>query len=546
MTQAEFKFRRGNPDVLTSIANLSSDEVFTPPEFANRMLDTVEEAWATSNGGANIWEDSSVTFLDPFTKSGVFLREITERLSHGLAKEIPDLQERVNHILTKQVFGIGITQITALLSRRSVYCSKWANGEHSIATAFDNPDGNIWFERGEHTWVGGKNKVLTVDENGNEVFLPTDGKCKYCGAPQKVLDRDKNLETHAYELIHADEPDELIERIFGDKMQFDVVIGNPPYQMKDAAGGGVDSAIYHLFVEMAQKVEPRFLSMVIPSRWMSGSTRGVGDFAGFRQRMLSDGHIRTLVDFPDSKEVFPGVGIEGGVCYFLWDHSSQGDTTFTVSRDGDESTATRKLDQYDVFVRDLMGVQILEKVREKGQESIIDILTNDTPFGIASNFSTYSSTSNPGDIPLYFSKSGKRDIGFVPRTLISKNANLIDKWKILVPGARGIQKAPDLVIGRPWLCPPPAVCTQTFLAFYVDTKEQAESLESYLKTRFFRFLVSLRKITQNGFRSTYSFVPKQTWDREWTDEDLYKEYEFTSEEIAFIEKMIRKMEASDE
>ena len=161
--QASFSLRGRNPDVLTCIANLSNDEVFTPPEFANRMLDTLAEAWAANNGGADLWADSSVRFLDPFTKSGVFLREITSRLTKGLAAQIPDLQERVDHILTKQVFGIGITNLTSLLARRSVYCSKHANGQHSIAKSFASDAGNIWFERMEHTWAGWQMQILRCE-----------------------------------------------------------------------------------------------------------------------------------------------------------------------------------------------------------------------------------------------------------------------------------------------------------------------------------------------------------------------------------------------
>src|SRR5712692_4257345 len=154
--QAGFALRGRNPDVLTCIANLSNDEVFTPPEFANRMLDTLGEAWAAEYGGANLWADKTVTFLDPCTKSGVFLREITSRLTKGLAAEIPDLEERVDHILTKEVFGIGITYLTSLLARRGVYCSKHATGNHSIAKGFDSDAGNIWFERMEHQWADGR------------------------------------------------------------------------------------------------------------------------------------------------------------------------------------------------------------------------------------------------------------------------------------------------------------------------------------------------------------------------------------------------------
>src|SRR5690348_9039048 len=181
--QASFTLRGRNPDVLTCIANLSNDEVFTPHEFANRMLDTLAEAWAAANGGADIWADKTVRFLDPCTKSGVFLREITSRLTNGLAGAIPNLDERVNHILTKQVFGIATTQLTSLLARRSLYCSKHANGQHSIARGFKSEAGNIWFERTEHTWA--------------------DGRCTYCGASQNALDRGEGLETHAYAFIHT-------------------------------------------------------------------------------------------------------------------------------------------------------------------------------------------------------------------------------------------------------------------------------------------------------------------------------------------------------
>jgi len=291
--KANFSLRARNPDVLTCIANLSNDEVFTPPEFANRMLDTLAEAWAANNDGANIWADTSVKFLDPFTKSGVFLREITGRLTKGLVNEIPDIEERVNHILTKQVFGIGITHLTSLLARRSVYCSKHANGEHSIAKSFASNDGNIWFERIEHSWG--------------------DSKCEFCGAPRAILDRELGLENYAYAFIHTNDIKARIAELFGGNMQFDVIIGNPPYQMTGGAGGTSDSSIYHLFVQQAIKLEPRFVSMVVPSRWMAGG-RGLDEFRG---GMLNSGHLRSLTDFPDSGDAFPGVQIKGGICYFL-------------------------------------------------------------------------------------------------------------------------------------------------------------------------------------------------------------------------------------
>ncbi len=520
--QARFTLRGRNPDVLTCIANLSNDEVFTPPEFANRMLDTLTEAWAANHGGANIWADKTVKFLDPFTKTGVFLREITSRLTKGLEQEIPNLEKRVDHILTKQVFGIAITQLTSLLARRSVYCSKHATGTHSIAKSFASDDGNIWFQRTEHTWG--------------------DTKCEFCGAPKAILDREVELENYAYAFIHTDNIKARLAEIFGGNMQFDVIIGNPPYQMKGGAGGSSDSSIYHLFVEQAKNLEPKFLSMVVPSRWLAGG-RGLDEF---RKEMLSSRKLLRLVDFPVSKEVFPNVEVKGGICYFLWSEAHSGPCDVTVVRGEEVSTSSRQLDEFDVFVRDPIAVGILRKVLKAGGQPITDILTADTPFGLATNFDGFHDKKKSGDVALHYVRSGKRAIGFVPRSTITKNAALIDKWKVLVPeaGSDGGQKIPDSVLGKPWLSPPSSVATQTFLAFCVASEDEAQSLESYYRTKFFRHLVSLRKLTQHALRSTYSWVPVQAWDRQWTDKALYKKYGLTTEEIGYIESVIRPMELS--
>jgi len=364
--QVSFTLRGRNPDVLTCIANLSNDEVFTPPEFANRMLDTLAEAWAADHGGANIWADSRVTFLDPCTKSGVFLREITSRLTAGLASEFPDLQARVNHILTRQVFGIGITKLTSLLARRSVYCTKHANGEHSITNSFTSEEGNIWFKWIEHTWV--------------------EAKCKYCGAPKAIFDRDEGFETHAYAFIHTDKIKVRIAELFGGDMQFDVVIGNPPYQMKGGAGGTSDSSIYHLFVEQAMQLEPRYLSMVIPSRWMAGG-RGMGDF---RKAMFADRHISHLIDYTKMSTAFPGVDFEGGVGYFLWNREYQGDAQYTLFQ-GEERhpKINRDLCAYDVFIRDYRALEILKRIQAFREPTMDLVVSPDTPFGLATNFTDH-------------------------------------------------------------------------------------------------------------------------------------------------------------
>lgn len=524
--QAGFTLRGRNPDVLTCIANLSNDEVFTPPEFANRMLDTLAEAWAADQNGANLWSDSSVRFLDPSTKSGIFLREITSRLTKGLAQEMPDLEKRVDHILTKQVFGIGITQLTSLLARRSVYCSKHAKGEHSIAKGFDGDDGNIWFERTEHKW----------DKRN----------CVYCGVSQATYDRGEGLETHAYAFIHTDNIRTWLAESFGGDMQFDVIIGNPPYQL-GSEGGTRDKPIYQHFVEQAKKLEPRYLTMVIPSRWMAG---GLG-LTGFRKGMLSDTRNRVLVDYPNAAEVFPSVGINGGVCYFLWDAAYDGTCSVSTVRAGEVIGPTsRSLGEFDVLVRDDRALEILRKILQHGEPSINTILARDKEFGWTSNFDGFHTTEQSGDVPLYYIRSVKRRQGFIARSAVTKSEHLIDSWKVLVPavgsGRERERSGVDLVLGPPLIAPAPSVCTQSFLFFYVSSRKEAESLQSYYKTRFFRFLVSLRKISQHATHSTYRWVPMQKWDRVWTDATLYKKYDITESEQTYIESMIRPMADGDE
>ena len=522
-TQASFTLRGRNPDVLECIANLSNDEVFTPPEFAKRMLDTLAEAWAADHKSANLWEDKTVKFLDPCTKSGVFLREITSRLTKGLEKQIPQLAKRVDHILANQVFGIGITHLTSLLARRSLYCSKHANGEHSIASGFASDAGNIWFERLEHPWAG--------------------TKCVYCGAPRTIFDRDEGRETHAYAFIHTNDIKTRVSELFGGDMQFDVIIGNPPYQMTGGAGGSSDSSIYHLFVEQAQRLDPRYLSMVIPSRWLAGG-RGLDDF---RASMLGGGHLHNLIDFPASRDVFPGVEIKGGICYFLWSKDYRGKCEVTITRDGQATTSMRHLGEFDVFIRDPQAAVILNKVLAKEETPITSILSRDTPFGIASNYSEIHERSRHGDVPIYFIQLMKRRVGYIPRRIVGKNADLIDTFKVLVPKAyNGGDAVPHQILGKPQLAPSPSVCTQSYLFLRFDSERGARSAQSYYATKFFRFMVSLRKITQDALHSTYAWVPMQSWNRTWTDKDLYVKYGITQKEQAYIESQVRPMNLDDE
>ena len=551
-SKAGFSLQRRNPDVLTCIANLSNDEVFTPPEMANRLLDAIEAAWAEANDGAVIWEDETVRFLDPFTKSGVFLRQITSRLTRGLEKKIPDLDTRVDHILTQQVYGLAITELTSLLSRRSVYCSKYADGPHSIAKSFSSPSGNIWFERVEHTWVGGKTAIITADAKGDEVELLVDGKCRYCGAPQSSLDRGADLETHAYAFIHTDDIRSSTAEMFGADMQFDVIIGNPPYQLDDGGYGTSAAPIYQLFVEQAKKLNPRFLSMIIPSRWFAGG-KGLDDF---RESMLGDDRIRSIDDYLSAADVFPGIGLKGGVCYFLWDRDHRGDCRVTTHfKDWPDSTATRPLREgdSDIFIRFNDGLAILRKVMtvETGQSqsfSLPDDLRFDKlvsslrPFGLRTFFKGKEKKSK-GDLAVY--QNG--GIGYTPRKEIVTGLEYIDKWKIFIgraaPGTGNKDTYPHRIISTPFVGEPGSISTETYLAIGpFDSRAEAESALSYLTCRLTRLLILLHKPSQDTTRKVYTFVPIQDWNRKWTDEDLYRKYKLTKMEIAFIESVVRPLD----
>ena len=518
--QASFTLRNRNPDVLTCITNLSNDEVFTPPELANKMLDMLEKAWAEDNNGANIWEDKNVKFLDPCTKSGVFLREITTRLTIGLKTKIPNLENRVEHILSKQVFGIGITKLTSLLAKRSVYCSKNADGEHSIAKSLNSKDGNVWYENLSHTWAG--------------------VKCKFCGAPKSVFDRAKGFDSHAYAFIHTDSIFSTINEIFGEEMQFDVIIGNPPYQLS-SDGGTRDLPIYQLFVEQAKKIEPRYIAMVTPSRWMAG---GLG-LSKFRKEMLSDRRLRSITDYPVAREVFSGVEVKGGVSYFLWDSSWNKDCDVTVVRkDSISGPHPRKLDAYDLFFRDSHAIPILEKVLSKNEPSMSEITSSRTAFGFYSNYSKYRKEPKEGDILYYATNVSGRFTGWVSRDDVTANQKSIDSYKVLIPkaGSDGGKKLPDIVLGKSWIAENPSVCTQSFLFVQTKTKKEAENIASYYRTRFLRFLVSLRKISIDTTALSYLWVPQQDWGMKWTDEILYKKYGLTIDEQNHIQSHVKQME----
>lgn len=554
MSLAPFTLRGHNPDVLTCIANLSNDEVFTPPEFANQMLDTLTTAWADANDGADIWANPDVTFLDPFTKSGVFLREIVRRLTDGLVLAIPDLDQRVDHILTHQVFGIGITQLTALLARRSVYCSKFANGPHSIAKSFTTEDGNIWFERTEHTWGGGKREFRSDPLTSEEVIVHTNRKCIYCGAGEDDYARGDDLETHAYAFIHTDDIKARIAELFGDNMQFDVIIGNPPYQLDDGGAGSSAQPIYNKFVESAKSLDPRYLSLVIPARWYAGG-KGLNEF---RQEMLTDSRLSVIHDYPDTNDVFPGLNVRGGIMYFLWERDRRGHVTVTNHMGNTDfgSTARPLLEPgLDTFIRFGTAVDILAKVIQvetgqdhdlalPGSKSFATLVSARKPFGLPTNFADFS--PKPTDRrAIELRRFGAA--GYVSEQQLVENAQWANQWKLFVPYASpGSDDYPHLVLSNPLVGGPGTACTETYLVVGPFSSErECLNARSYMRTQLFRFLVLALRASQHVTQRVYRLVPQLDFSVPWDDQALYARYQITDEEIALIDMLVKPVAWED-
>lgn len=494
-----------NPDVLSCLANLSNDEVFTPPEIVNEMLDLLPQS---------LFKDPNTKFLDPFTKSGVFLREITKRLIIGLEEQIPNLEERIDHILKEQVYGIAITELTSLLARRSLYCSKYPNSKYSV-TKFSTIEGNIRFKHIDHYW---KNK-----------------KCVYCGASESEYKRSADLETHAYEFIHTNHPERILN------MKFDVIIGNPPYQLSDGGSGTGNSALplYDKFVLNAIKLNPRFVSMIIPSRWYAGG-RGLDDF---RKEMLENKHLKTLVDYPKSRDCFDGVDIAGGVCYFLWDKQYNGECEITNINGGEKTTLTRQLNEFPIFIRYNKAIEIIRKVYKKNLKFYSDTKFTSNPFGCRS-FVRGEDKPFSNSIALLTSAGDT----YIKLADIDKNKEQISKYKVcfgkINPDRGGVNgNATNYnVINKPFICPPNKIVSETYLMIETfDSLEEAECLIKYIKTKFARFLVFMSLSSMNITNNNLMFVPRLPLDFEYSDANLYEYFGLNQNEIAFIEGMIKEM-----
>lgn len=492
-----------NPDVLSCLANLSNDEVFTPPNLVNQILDLLPD---------ELWGDKDAKFLDPVCKSGVFLREIAKRLLVGLEKQIPNKQKRINHIYKNQLYGIAITELTSLLSRRSVYCSKTANGKYSVTDSFSDVQGNIVLNRTLHNW---KN-----------------GRCTFCGASQEVYDREVGLETYAYQFLHTDKPEEIFN------MRFDVIVGNPPYQLSDGGHGRSASPIYHSFVQQAKKLNPKYLIMIIPSRWFAGG-KGLTDF---RSEMLNDNRIRKIVDYENSSDIFPGVDVAGGICYFLWDRDNFGPCEVTTVRGDNVVTALRSLNEFQIFIRDSRAMPIVRKVRaknENGGKYLNEIVSSSKPFGLR----TFYIPKTKG-VPCWFIQ--KIGLRFANKSDVTDEFGLLNKWKLLIPkapiaGQTDFSKPVGFYYeGNTRIAKPGECCTESWIvACAFSTKAEAISFKSYLFTKVVRFLLLQTVISQDVTRKNFSLIPAlENYVGEYTDEQLIKRWDLSQEEWAYIDSRI--------
>ena len=501
------------PDILDFIADLSNDEILTPPKVVNRVLDLLPVA---------VWTDPSLRWLDPACKSGAFLREVAKRLFHGddrpgflhqgLKGAFPDEADRREHIFKNMLHGIALTELTAMESRRTLYYTKDPTHKKYAAAPFSKrqPGGLIDFDPGlDHSYEG--------------------GSCHFCGSPEGSFDGE-GRERHAYGFIHRSA--EEIEA-----MKFDVVIGNPPYQLRDGGGGASAMPIYQLFVEQAFRLKPRYVSMIIPSRWFAGG-KGLD---AFRERMLASTHFRHLVDHPDATEIFPGVKIEGGVCYFLWDVTYDGPCHFVLMRnDGPGPAMDRFLGEHgEIFIRFNEALPIIERVTANTSRFLDESVSTRRPFGIGNDAAGGPVSTKAQSVRLY-SRSGTTWISPLD---VKANHALAAQWKVMTSKAgQNVIAYPNQIIGRVFVGAPDSVCTESYLvAGAFNTQSEADNLASSLRTRFVRFLIAMRMSSHNLTQSTFAFVPVLDMSRAWSDVDLYRHFQLSQDEVRFVESIAKEM-----
>lgn len=557
-------------DILETITNVGNDEVFTPRKTCDMMLDSLPE---------EVWHNPLYKWLNPATKNGIFEREIALRLDKGLENVITDKEERRKHILQNMIFSIGQTKFTSNVARRTLYyCSQanrkcdglkapdghYVNG-YSIGNGswFDDEEGNIKTPCTDHEYVDSSGRRMPSTCKGED---RKKYKCKYCGIAGDSKYNDANQrEKYAYELIHVNHlvlQRYVQDRFFGGdrKMKFDIIIGNPPYQLSFGIEGGNSSnakSIYNLFISQAIALNPKYLCMITPSRWMTKTAQGIPE--EWVDGILKKHNFKVFHDFEESSKLFPTVSIEGGVSYFLYqnDYSGKCDYYFHT-KDGKILKRNDYLDSLGagIVIRDPRSYEIIEKIAkvegnyyEKNNFSSLVSPKHfyDDGIRLTSNWKEYKAEKDSKhNIKYYVSKSfNDSSFGWIKSEDIPKGKETLPLHKVFIPAANG---SDTIILGTPFYGEPNSVCSQTYLVIGYDpvnhnlTELQCKNIVKYIKTKFFRYLVSVKKKTQNGPRGVYQFVPLQDFNLEWTDKMLYQKYNLSQEQINLIESSIREVE----
>lgn len=542
-----------NFDILETITNVGNDEVFTSRKTCDLILNSLP---------FQVWSNPNYKWLNPATKNGIFEREIALRLDEGLKDIIPDIEDRRKHILQNMIYSIGQTRFTSNVSRRTVYYCSQANRKCDNVKASDGHYVN-GYAIGNGTWFDdfeGNIKTPCVDH----LFIKR--KCKYCGISEDSKYNDPlQREKYAYEFIHVDKDKLLMylqNRFFkGDRnMKFDIIIGNPPYQLSDGGAQASSRPIYQLFVNQAISLNPKYISMIMPSRWMIGG-KGLDEF---RSSFINDKHISKLFDYLDPKICFPNNDIKGGVCYFLWDRDYNDKCSITTISSKGKKISERYLkeDGCDIYIRDEVLISIMQKVKKMNEKTFDTIVSARKPYGLEAE--TMVSAKKFG-LPEFFNdkinggyeifglgEKMKRTWKYLPNNYpIPKISPCLYKYKVFIAEAYGCGAIGE-VPSTPVLSTPGQLCTETFLEIGpFNMEEEANNVIKYIKTKFFRCLVGIQKQTQHTTQKVYRFVPIQDFtnnsDIKWNckideiDNQLFSKYKLTDEDIDFIKTNIQEM-----
>lgn len=527
-------------DILETINNVGNDEVFTPRKIVDRMLDSLPE---------EVWHNPRNKWLNPATKTGIFEREIAIRLDEGLKEVIPDEETRRKHILQNMVFSIGQTKFTANVARRTLYYCCQANRKcdglkaedghyingYSIGngTWFDDAEGNVKTPSSDHV-MGNKRNI-----NGFR-------SCIYCGIKEnsKYLDANQ-LEKYSYDFIHQ-KPGKDLQKFLSNKffngdenMKFDIIIGNPPYQLNDGGNGASAIPIYQKFILQAKSINPKYICMIVPARWYAGG-KGLDEF---RSEMISDDRIRTLVDYVNAKDCFPNLSIGGGVCYFLIDRDYHGPCNVINYSNGIKTESSRKLDNHGVFIRFNQAIPILNKVESKGEPCVDQLVMSRNPFGLDSSFRGDAERTSESQIAV-LSSGG---VTYCDRKYIKQGKDILSKYKVILSyltAEHAGEPSGDgkfTVASTSKILGPDEACTESYLVVYSsESKQMAENYHSYLKTKFYRFLLLMSVSSIHLSKEKFQFIPIQDFSHPLTDQELNEKYNLSKEDVAFIDGLIKE------